>query len=223
MIVGKIQPVEGRDALVISHCFMERLKESDLVKKIVDLIAAHHPQLFIAERDKSWEALWQAIIRGCGLKSIPCPSFRWINIDNTERAFARRAKAMELPISDGRLWFANAYPQLEQLLLQLERFDGRKRSGSSLGSKDDGVAALSLLWQEARMLHQVTEVESPEDAERRRMLEEDEERAARRRFFYNRMFNDSYVPPPTPEATEPSKPADPRLLIFGRNGRIFRM
>ncbi len=223
LIVGKIQPVEGRDALVISHCFMERLKESDLVKKIVDLIAAHHPQLFIAERDKSWEALWQAIIRGCGLKSIPCPSFRWINIDNTERAFARRAKAMELPISDGRLWFANAYPQLEQLLLQLERFDGRKRSGSSLGSKDDGVAALSLLWQEARMLHQVTEVESPEDAERRRMLEEDEERAARRRFFYNRMFNDSYVPPPTPEATEPSKPADPRLLIFGRNGRIFRM
>src|SRR5207244_6127668 len=133
-----------------------------------------------------------------------CPSFRWINIDNTERAFARRAKAMELPISDGRLWFANAYPQLEQLLLQLERFDGRKRSGSSLGSKDDGVAALSLLWQEARMLHQVTEVESPEDEERRRMLEEEEERAARRRFFYNSMLYKSYMSANTREAQRAS-------------------
>jgi hypothetical protein len=219
LIVGKIQPVESRNALVIVDCKMERLKESDLVKKTVDLIIQHRPTVFIAEKDKNWEDFWQSVVRGCALRGTPTPYFRWINIDNTEKAFARRAKALELPLSDGRLWFANAFPQLEQLLLQFERFDGRKRSGSSIGSKDDGVSALSLMWAEARSLHQAEVIkDDAEEADRRRIVEEAETKEIRKREQYSRIFgNDMYVsPPPRPEPAEQKQAVDPRLKLFGK-------
>jgi hypothetical protein len=219
LVVGRIQPVENRRALVVSFVHMERLKESDLTKKIVDLIAIHHPTVFIAERDKNWEDLWQNVIRMCSLRGLVAPYFRWIAIDNTEKSFARRAKSLELPLSDGRLWFSNSFPQLEQLLLQFERFDGRKRSGSSIGTKDDGVAAVSLMWQEARGLHQTVEKDD-EKAEEQRISDEHEERRARTRHFHDRMFGGTpYVPPPKPEEpAAPAKPRDDRYRVFGNRG-----
>ncbi len=219
LIVGKIQQVEGKNALVVVDTKMERLKESDLVKKTVDLIAQHRPTVLIAEKDKNWEDFWQAVVRGCSMKGTPAPYFRWIAIDNTEKSFARRAKALELPLSDGRLWFANAFPQLEQLLLQFERFDGRKRSGNSVGSKDDGVSALSLMWAEARSLHQAEVIkDDAEEAERRRIAEEAETKEIRKREQYSRIFgNDVYTPPPPKLVEEqPKQQRDERLKVFGR-------
>jgi hypothetical protein len=225
LVIGRMQPVENRPALVVSYVHMERLKESDLTKKIVELIATHHPTVFIAERDKNWEDLWQNVIRMCSSRGLVPPYFRWIAIDNTEKSFARRAKSLELPLSDGRLWFQNSFPQLEQFLLQFERFDGRKRSGSSIGSKDDGVAALSLMWQEARHLHQTVEKDD-ERVEERRREEEEEGARIRKRAAYDAMFGGTpYTPPPPkPEGpVEPQAPRDPRLQVFGRNGKVFRM
>jgi hypothetical protein len=214
LVVGRIQPVENRLALVINYVHMERLKESDLTKKIVDLISIHQPSVFIAERDKNWEDLWQNVIRLCGLRGIVAPYFRWIAIDNSEKSFARRVKSLELPISDGRIWFSNSFPQLEQLLLQFERFDGKKRSGSSIGTKDDGVAAVSLMFQEARSLHHSQEIK-PEDEEQRRRNEEEEGAKIRRNHFNNLMFGNTYTPPPPKiEEEAPQKPADPRDRVF---------
>jgi hypothetical protein len=225
LVVGRIQAVEDRSALVVSYVHMERLKESDLTKKIVDLIALHHPTVFIAERDKNWEDLWQNVIRMCSSRGLVAPYFRWIAIDNTEKSFARRAKSLELPLSDGRLWFSNSFPQLEQLLLQFERFDGRKRSGSSIGSKDDGVAAVSLMWQEARHLHQTVEKDD-ERAEERRREEEEEGARIRKRAAYDAMFGTPYnytPPPPTSEpAVEPQK-VDPRMVVFGKRPGPWRL
>jgi hypothetical protein len=220
LIVGKIQSVEGKNALVVVDTKMERLKESDLVKKTVDLIVQHRPTVFIAEKDKNWEDFWQAVVRGCAMKGTPAPYFRWIDIDNTEKAFARRAKSLELPLSDGRLWFANAFPQLEQLLLQFERFDGRKRSGNSVGSKDDGVSALSLMWAEARSLHQAEVIkDDAEETERRRVIEEAETKEIRKRESYSRIFGNQYTPPPQPqEPAVPEKPRDERYKVFGFKG-----
>jgi hypothetical protein len=227
LIVGQIKQVEGKNALVIVDTKMERLKESDLVKKTVDLIVQHRPTVFIAEKDKNWQDFWQAVVRGCAIKGTPAPYFRWIDIDNSEKSFARRAKAMELPLSDGRLWFANVFPQLEQLLLQLERFDGRKRSGTSVGSKDDGVSALSLMWKEARSLHQAEVIkDDAEEMEQRRMVEEAETKEIRKRESYSRIFgNDVYVPPPPKLETEeqPKQPDDPRYKIFGGRGGPWRL
>jgi hypothetical protein len=220
LIVGKIQQVEGRNALVVVDTRMERLKESDLVKKTVDLIVQHRPTVFIAERDKNWEDFWQNVVRGCATKSTPAPYFRWIAIDNTEKSFARRAKSLELPLSDGRLWFANAFPQLEQLLLQFERFDGRKRSGNSVGSKDDGVSALSLMWAEARSLHQAEVIkDDAEETERRRIVEEAETKEIRKRESYSRIFGNQYTPPPPKlEPAEEPKQTDARYKVFGSKG-----
>jgi hypothetical protein len=107
---------------------------------------------------------------------------------------------------------------LEQLLLQFERFDGRKRSGSSIGSKDDGVAALSLMWAEARGLHQVEE-KNPEKAEEQRISEEKEDRLARKRAQYAAMFGgQTYTPPPPPTEPVVEKPTDPRMKVFGNRG-----
>jgi len=220
LIVGQIKPVEGKNALVVVDCKMERLKESGLVKKTVDLIVQHRPTVFVAERDKNWEDFWQNVVRGCAMKSTPAPYFRWIAIDNTEKSFARRAKSLELPLSDGRLWFANAFPQLEQLLLQLERFDGRKRSGNSVGSKDDGVSALSLMWAEARSLHQADVIkDDAKEAEQRRVIEEAETKEIRKREQYSRIFgNEIYTPPPTLEPAPEPRKADPRMRVFGSKG-----
>jgi hypothetical protein len=224
LIVGKIQPVENRMALVIHDVHMERLKESDLVKKILDMIETHRPQVFIAEKDKNWNDFWQSIIRGCTIRGIACPHFRWIDIDTSDKSFARRVKTMELPLSDGRLYFSSTIPQLEQLLQQLERFDGRKRSGNSVGSKDDGVASLSLMWSEARILHQSSEkaAETQEEFHLRKEQEEREERQEMNRANYQRIFgNESNVLPP-PQVEQPrERPTDPRLRILG--GRSWRM
>jgi hypothetical protein len=219
LVVGRIQAVENRPALIVSYVHMERLKESDLTKKIVDLIAAHHPTVFIAEKDKNWEDLWHNVIRMCSLRGLVAPYFRWIAIDNTEKSFARRAKSLELPLSDGRLWFSNSFPQLEQLLLQFERFDGRKRSGSSIGTKDDGVAAVSLMWQEARGLHQTVEKDEGK-LEEQRISEEEEGAKERRQHFYNAMFGGQTYTPPPPKQEGPAEPArsDPRLAVFGNKG-----
>jgi len=218
LVIGRMQPVENRPALVVSYVHMERLKESDLTKKIVDLIAIHHPTVFIAERDRNWEDLWQNVIRMCAYRGLVAPYFRWIAIDNTEKSFARRAKSLELPLSDGRLWFSNSFPQLEQLLQQFERFDGRKRSGSSINSKDDGVAAVSLMWQEARHLHQTAEKDD-ERAEERRVQEEEEGKRERRRHFYDAMFGGTpYIPAPTPDPVAEPRKTDPRMRVFGSKG-----
>ena len=114
----------------------------------------------------------------------------------------------------------NSFPQLEQFLLQFERFDGRKRSGTSIGTKDDGCAALSLMWAEARGLHQ-TEEKDDGKAEERRREEEEEGARARKRAMYDRMFGgETYRPPPPipQEPTAPERPRDDRYKVFGSRG-----
>jgi len=219
LIIGRIMPVENRPSLVVSYCHMERLKESDLLKKVLDVIATHQPTVFIAERDKNWEDFWQNVVRGCANRGIVCPYFRWIKIDNTEKSFARRVKAMELPLALGKLWFSNSFPQLEQLLLQHERFDGRKRSGAGIATKDDGVAALSLMWAECRGLHQVDE-QDKEKVEERRREEEEEGARIRKAAMRAAMFGGTpyQPPPPTAEPTAPEKQRDARYKVFGSKG-----
>jgi len=157
LIVGQIKTVEGKNALVVIDTKMERLKESDLVKATVDLIGSTSPHgVHSRERIKTGKISgrpWSVVVLFGG---IVCPYFRWINIDNTEKAFARPR---------GRLWSCHSatadFGSPTHSLNWNNYFSSsnvsmvRKRSGNSVGSKDDGVAALSLMWQEARSLHHV--------------------------------------------------------------------
>jgi hypothetical protein len=214
-VVGKIQPVENRPALVVVDSKMERLRESDLVKLCIGLIERHKPTIFVCEQDRGWETLAQSIRQGCLNKGIVPPFFRWRVISTTDKAKAKRVKGLELPLSDGRLWFQNSGWDLENSLLQLEKFDGVHRSNSS--RKDDFPDALSLLYQEFGPKYQD---EVPvEDLEKRRRDDEEEGARERKRAMYAAMFGDPHRNTPSP-AREPEKPqpTDPRMKVFGSRG-----
>jgi terminase large subunit-like protein len=211
-VVGRLQPVDGTQALVIVDSKMDRWRESDLVRSVTDLIEKHRPTIFVAEQDRGWETLAQSIREQCLRRGIPVPYFRWKVISPTDRAKAKRVKGLELPLSDGRLWFTTSH-WTEAGLLQLEKFDGIQRSNSH--RKDDFPDAVSLLYQELGPKYQ--EEVKTEDVEQRRMEEEEEGARERRRHFYNAMFSGD-APRPAPQPVEEPKPQDPRMRVFGNRG-----
>ena len=133
------------------------------------MIEKHGVTLFVAEQDRGWETLAQSIRDGCLRKGIPVPYFRWKVILPTDRAKAKRAKALELPLSGGRLWFYSA-PWNDYVFGEFQKFDGMTKSNSS--RKDDSIDAISVLWAECGPKYQD---EIPvEDLEKRRMEDEEE-------------------------------------------------
>jgi hypothetical protein len=213
-LVGKLQPVDGTQALVIVDSKMDRWRESDLVKNVADMIERHKPTIFVAEQDRGWETLAQSIREQCLRRGIPVPYFRWKTITPTDRAKAKRVKGLELPLSDGRLWFFASH-WTEPALLQLEKFDGVSRSNSH--RKDDFPDAVSLLYRELGPKYQ-EEVQTEDLEKRQRELDEEGERE-RRRHYYNAMFSDD-LPKRAPQLEEPAEkaPADPRMRVFGNKG-----
>jgi hypothetical protein len=215
IVVGKVQAVENKQALVVADVRMNRFKESELVRNIVEMIERHHPAVFVSQQDKGWAELSEAIRRQCLMKGIPVPWLRFLPVDNTDKAKARRVKKLELPLSDGRLWFFLSH-WTEGCLLQLEKFDGTTKSSSR---KDDFPDALSLLWDAFGPKY---EEETPKEGreERQRELEEEEARE-RKAHWYNAMFGNNYTPPPPKqeEPVAPTPPRDPRLVIFGSRGK----
>src|SRR6266851_618285 len=213
LVIGKVQPVEGKTALVLVDCKMERLREAELVKVAVDLIQKHHPSVFTAEQDKGWMELAEAIRRECLMRGVPVPYFRWKTIIPNDKHKVKRVKQLELPIADGRFWFTGNTTWIEQLLLQFEKFDGVTRSNST--RKDDGPDACSILWQEFGPRYQ-EEVKSEDHEQREQQLEEEAARV-RRQQMYQTMFSSPYAPPPPPTAEEPQQPQlpqDPRSRVF---------
>src|SRR5262249_14170613 len=144
-----------------------------------------------------------------------------------ERAKSKRVKKLELPISDGRLWFALS-TWTDAALEQVVRYDGIHKSNSS--RKDDFPDALSILWQEFGPKY--AEAIKPKDEEERRRMEEEEGERLRQQHFreamcgapnnYNVHKTSDFLPgrkPPEPATpTEPEQPVDPRLRIFGGKG-----
>jgi Terminase RNaseH-like domain len=215
IVVGKIQAVENKQALVISDVKMDRWKESELVRHIVELIEKHRPTVFVSQQDKGWAELSEAIRRQCAMRNIPAPWLRFQVVDNTDRAKARRVKKLELPLSDGRLWFFMSH-WTEAALLQLEKFDGVTKSNSH--RKDDFCDALSILWESFGPKY-LEEIPAEDKDQRDRELE-DEAARERRRHFYDRMFSGQApqrAPQPVAEE-QPTQPADPRLRVFGSKG-----
>jgi hypothetical protein len=238
IVVGKVQPVENKPALVVTDVKMERWRESDLVKNCVEMIERHRPSIFVSEQDRNWQDLAEGIRRGCIQRQIPVPWFRWKVVQPTDKAKARRVKGLEMPLSDGRLWFCLA-PWTEGALLQLEKYDGIMKSNST--RKDDFPDALSLMWRECGPKH-VEEI-APEDVAARNREMEEEDRRLAKAHFQERMFGNNYggtikhpgaATPPAPTwkewikgTREPEKPAepatlvkpvDPRMAIFGNRG-----
>jgi hypothetical protein len=214
LVVGKVQPVEGKQALVIVDVKADRWRESELVTHAVEMIERHGPTLLVAEQDRGWQELAQSIRDGCLRKSLPVPYFRWKVIQPTDRAKAKRAKGLELPLSDARLWFVSASWN-DLVYDEFQKFDGVTRSNSH--RKDDAVDAISVLWAECGPKYQ-DEVPT-EDVEKRRREDEEEGARERRRHFHNAMFGGTpYVPRPPKLEEEKPVSSDPRMRVFGTKG-----
>ncbi len=207
-----------KDALVFADCRMDRWRESDLIRNIVEMIIKHRPTIFVAEQDKNWQEVWDAVRHQCVARSIPAPFFRWKQIDTSNKSFARRAKQMELPITDGRIWFVGA-DWAEAVLNQFEKFDGITNSNSH--RKDDAVACASLIHQECGVKY--TEEPKQEDTQTEKDAAEREAAQARLRAQHDRMFSNAYMPPAQkvsewqrlqrsqPQQPEQSQPANSRF------------
>src|SRR5262249_5762387 len=108
LALGHLQQVEGQMAVVIADVRMERWRESDLVKNVVEMIELHQPHLFICEQDRGWETLAEKIKQECQRRGLVMPWFRWKTVSTSEKAKAKRIKTLELPLSDGRFWFVQS-------------------------------------------------------------------------------------------------------------------
>lgn len=192
IVVGKRQPVDQKDALVVADSRMDRWKTSELVKNIVDMIQVHKPTVLVGEQDKGYAELDEAIRKECMRRGVTVPWIRFIVSDQTDKAKAKRVKKLELPLSDGRLWFVGAH-WTEAALMQLEKFDGVTSSNSH--RKDDFPDALAILWDAfgPKVQEEIKE-EDPETKARKQQQREDDEDHFRRSQMHSRMFGNEALP-----------------------------
>ena len=238
---GKVTEVQGTTAMVIPEVILDRLRESELAVAIVKAIEKHNPTIFVAEKDRGFEELWAKVKEQARLRSIILPYAHWVPIDNTPRSAAKRAKRLELPLSDGRLWFHTS-SQMDEIIRQFTHYDGVRKSSSTI--KDDAVSAISLLYEcfGPRTISEAAETTPEEKAEQERR-EEEEYRRAREAAMRAAMFGDggsrqtykaSDFNPNKPKhfvvetPLEPATPPDPlsalksALLPTFPQGRMFR-
>jgi hypothetical protein len=108
LCVGRIFQRDNRTMCGILDVKLERLKESQLVDQAVLMIDRHRPTAFVLEKDKGHENLVDTIRKGLLMRGIPCPRFIAKDVPaggKNLNSKARRIKILELPLSDGRLWF----------------------------------------------------------------------------------------------------------------------
>ena len=92
IVTGKITEVRSTTAMVIPEVILDRLRESELAVAIVKAIEKHNPTIFVAEKDRGFQELWDKVKEQARLRSIILPYAHWVPIDNTPRSAAKRAK-----------------------------------------------------------------------------------------------------------------------------------
>jgi len=226
--IVRVQPVveTKQNAMVVLDVVYGRWKESEKILNICRVIEQHKPSSWVLERDRGHEELVLGVRKMCAQKGLPMPYVLLRDVKNEPRAKALKVKILEAPLVDSRLMFC-AGSWNDACFAQFRRFDGVKKSGGSDGSKDDipdSVATAYQVWG-PRSIQELSAADSEEI--RRKQLEDDEECARmRKRAAYDAMFGGTPYTPPPPNPEGPAEPApssDPRLKIFGRNGKVFRM
>jgi hypothetical protein len=221
--VNRIQAVENKNAMVVLDTYMERVRDSELILGLVKLIEKWKPTLLIAQQDKGYLDFGDSLRKALMMRGMSVPYLRFIPINNAVKAKARRVKSLELPLSDGRLWFSSNNVKLEEGLNQMEKFDGITKSNSH--RKDDWCDSCALGWEALGPRHQ--EEIKPEEEEERSRREDEEAARARRQHLYDAMFGNpvdrstrasQFGKQPKPVEPEPDKPVDPRMKIFGNKG-----
>jgi hypothetical protein len=207
LCIGRTLVRNLRPILAVLNVVMDRVTESGLVDMCVNAIIKYSIEYFVLEKDKGFEALVSSIQRQLMLRGVPAPQFRSVGIPGGARnrqAKARRVKTLELPLTDGRLWFA-VNENIDNIYQQFVRYDGVTGSGSSDGSKDDIPDAVSLCYENFMPKSNVDIPE--EDLKVQKQKEEDE--ANERRRLELRQANDAMFSGGMPVAQQPRLDDDP--------------
>jgi hypothetical protein len=106
--VVRVQPVEGKNALVVLDVLFDRWKESELITNICKAIERHQPSTWVLEKDRGHEELVLGVRKMCLLKNLPMPHVVLREVRNGPNAKAMKIKQCEAPLVDGRLWFTLA-------------------------------------------------------------------------------------------------------------------
>jgi hypothetical protein len=229
VMVGKLLPIEGKTACAIVDCFMERVRESELVLAVIKMIEKHPAiRAIVMEKDKGWEDLRLAVHRAAALRGIVVPTFVVKPIDITPRAKARRAKRLEQPLVDGRLWLAAAH-WTDSVMEQFLKFDGITDSNKT--RKDDAIDAVALIVDHClpKSLEEMPSVDPDKEKEREAEAEQEAQRE-RMKMQHAAMFGNGYLPPAMlasewvrnnsrapqapPEPEEPKR--DPRRVLLDK-------
>ena len=231
---------DGTEELVVIDIDYDKWKASDLAQHIVLFIRTHKPSRIFIEKALGADLLLMAI-RAYATK-YGCLDLLnriiWVPTGNTVNEKANRIKTLEVLLHDDRLHFVSG-PWNDELYRQFERFTGETKKGR----KDDIPDAIS---QASRTLPQSMFTRVRLTPEEEAVKAEQEERAEQRllaRAQHERMFGNQYggtrlhpgqpsrqaptwrqrlvgdtpAPEETPEL-EPSRPIDPRMVIFGNKG-----
>lgn len=232
---------DGTQEIVVMDIDFDKWKASDLASHIVLFLRTHRPTRTFIEACNGIDLLMMAI-RAFAVK-YNCievlNSIQKVETGNVLNEKANRIKTLEILLRDDRLHFVSG-PWIDELYKQFERFTGETKKGR----KDDIPDAIS---RASRTLPAEMFVRVTLTPEEQLQKEEDEERADRRRMtkmMHDRMFSGTPYSQianqaPTTHAPtwkqylrgergdetkpelaepEPTKPLDPRMVIFGNKG-----
>jgi hypothetical protein len=175
LCVLKVMPVTARDGVkpktscVVWDACVERMKESELVKKVVDFMEQYKPTSFTCEKDKGHEALDLAIRKLAMLRGVPLPYMRWTATNpggsRTQLQKAKRIKKLESPLATDLLWFRSSGGWTDIVFQQFCTMNGIFKDVNS--KKIDAPDAISLGYEQF-MPRTLMEPEDPESAQQKK-------------------------------------------------------
>jgi hypothetical protein len=235
---------DGTQELIVLDVDYDKWKASDLAQHTVLFLRTHRPDRTFIEKSLGADLFLMALQAyatkyGCldVLKTI-----QWVGAGNTLNEKANRIKTLEVLIADDRLHFVSG-PWIDELYRQFSRFTGDTKKGR----KDDIPDSISRASRTLPSSMFVRARITPEEENLRLEQMEREERRLLQQFHYNRIHgqqlggtrnnpgapshqapklsqwrqgkrSDEVAPPPAPISSEPPKPQDPRMRIFGNKG-----
>lgn len=197
---------------------MERWKQSEIVKNVVDMFEIHKPTVFLAEMDKGWQDLEVEIRKLAMFRNLAVPRIKWVPTQTgakTPLQKAKRIKKLEGPLAFGNLWFVDAEWN-DAVFAQFTKMDGGIFTESNSHRKLDAPDCIGLLYEHFGP-KMVEEPKVVPDAKKQQEAEEEFERQ-RRLDMHSRMFGGVNAPRPKTDALATRSQPQPRVAPFPRGG-----
>jgi len=218
LAVIRTHQYENRTIAFVVDVVLERMKQSELAVRIVEMIQRHRADRAVIEKTGPWMDLQGHIQNAALIRSVILPHIHWKQTQGgiggpSIKSKAARIKGLEVLLAENRLYFA--YGNWNDVVFnQFVKFDGVSRSNNT--RKDDAPDAIAM-GCEVFMPRYQSETQSAIQQE----AEEEIRLQTLLRQQYNRMFGGqqpaSYGPHWTPP---PEDNHGPLLRTLGKYGFV---